>query len=1122
MSGEFDSEVHELTDADARRRICECTDETLFVDAGAGSGKTSALVGRIRTLVLRDGIDIQHIAAVTFTERAGAELRERLRESFEKARADHDHELVDAALDGLDLAAIGTLHAFAQRILVQHSIEAGIPPLLEVRDAVGSSVAAEARWRTMWRRLLDDDAMGETLLAAIELGVTESQLQQLATQLGNDWDLIDSHVLSHPALRLSTPDSTAIRRAAQDVLDQRRHCTADDDTLLAPMLQIEQWLQSRPTTADLITEIRWLSAVPALKVGKSGRQENWKSGDLKALRVDIPGLHAAAQDALAPLKAAVLRTLARWFSQEVLAAAEERRANGTLEFHDLLVLTRNLLRDNAEVRASLQHRYQRLLLDEFQDTDPIQIEIATRIAGGATATQDDWRQVEVPPGSLFVVGDPKQSIYRFRRADIRTYLGAREVIGESVALTTNFRTTTPIVDWVNVVFGKHIQQQHDAQPAYEALDPVRSAATAGPSVGILGEHPHEQDSKPMRIAQVRQIEADEVAGVIQTALRDGWTTQGTCGEWRPVRKRDITILIPARTSLPFLETALDRAGIDYRSDASSLVYAAPEVRAVFAAARVIADPSDELSLVTALRSPLFGCGDDDLWTWKRDGGSFNLRARVPDDLVDHPVGSSVNYLRRLHFRAPWLAPSELLDTIVTDRRVMELAGDGPRARDTWRRLRYVIDQARAWAEVEHGGLRAYLAWAAGQAKSSAQASESLLPELDVDAVRIMTVHAAKGLEFPVVILSGLSSQPRNSTGVQLLWRHDDYELRVQKDLATADFDDYAPIDEQMGDLERARLMYVAATRARDHLVVSLHRSSRNARSNADLLVASGAIGAGADVLSPEPTDAGASSTQQRAVTPPPDFDDWQRQWQQATDRTRTSWSRSASGLEGTDPQALLGAGAPAVAADPQTSDDAEVTDAEAPAVGSDAAGARAAEEVSPPGAAKGARALDSPAWAKGRDGAAIGRAVHGSLQAVELRGDGADLPAVVAAQCIAEGVTPYEQLVATLARNALSHNVVQCAADRRHWREMFVGIPDDGQILEGVIDLLYQDDDGSLVIVDYKTDQIPEAALDTRTAYYRPQLLAYRQMVQTATGLPVSACILLFVHEQGVWQRAVV
>jgi len=181
-----------LADADARQRITENTHQTLFVEAGAGSGKTSSLVGRITQLVLKDGVALRGIAAVTFTEKAGAELRDRIRADLERAGG----ELAEQALDDLDGAAIGTLHSFAQRILAEHPIEAGLPPLVEVADELSSAVAFDQRWAEQQRQLLDDDAVAETLELAMSAGVTLEHLRSLTRLFGSDWDLLAERVLA--------------------------------------------------------------------------------------------------------------------------------------------------------------------------------------------------------------------------------------------------------------------------------------------------------------------------------------------------------------------------------------------------------------------------------------------------------------------------------------------------------------------------------------------------------------------------------------------------------------------------------------------------------------------------------------------------------------------------------------------------------------------------------------------------------------------------------------------------------------------------------------------------------------------------------------------------------------
>ena len=542
----------------------------------------------------------------------------------------------------------------------------------------------------------------------------------------------------------------------------------------------------------------------------------------------------------------------------------------------------------------------------------------------------------------------------------------------------------------------------------------------------------------------------------------------------------------------------------YRTESSSLVYHAQEVRDLFAAVRALADPSDAFALVTALRSPLFGCGDDDLWTWKRAGGSFNLLAPAPRGQQDHPVAVAIAALRDLYQRSRWLTPSEVLGALVVERRMFEAAAAGPRARDSWRRLRFVIDQARAWSEIEHGGLRAYLGWAAAQSAEGSRVAESVLPESDVDSVRIMTVHAAKGLEFPMVVLSGMTAQPRNDKGVRLLWSPDGYAVSLSKDLQTGDFQEQLPLDEQMSSYERLRLMYVAATRARDHLVVSLHRSGTSDTSARNLARA-GAAAAGA--VSLPPAAAGQAPTRLRStepasvVSPPPDLNAWLARVRRSAEASRRHPAFSASGLEGTDPDA-----------------EGSLPDVEGPlpdiTLTRDVAIAvtRTDDEVAS-GTAKGGRDVELPAWSKGRYGSAVGRAVHGVLQVVDLA-SGEGLEDAVAAQCLAEGVLPFAPLVSVLARSALGSEVVKRAAARDHWRESYVGmVRPDGTVLEGFVDLIYREDDGSLVIVDYKTDDAPDAALPARVGYYAPQLNAYRTIVEAAIDGPTAAPVLVFARE---------
>ena len=290
-------------------------------------------------------------------------------------------------------------------------------------------------------------------------------------------------------------------------------------------------------------------------------------------------------------------------------------------------------------------------------------------------------------------------------------------------------------------------------------------------------------------------------------------------------------MIPARTSLPFLERALEAAEIPYRAETSTLVYGSREVRELMLVARALDDPTDSLSVVAALRTPGFGCGDDDLFTWKRRyGGRWDHQGPVPEGAPpDHPVALGIAWLRELHRERLWLSPSQVLERILRDRRFFELGAAERRPRDLWRRLRFVLDQCRAWEEAGGVTLRQYLRWVDGQSAEGSRVVETVLPESDDDAVRILTIHGAKGLEFPIVVLSGLTTEMRaHSRGVEVRFPlTQGWGIKLGKGMSTTDFEHMTPLDEQMDRHERLRLLYVATTRARDHLRVSVHRKSGN-------------------------------------------------------------------------------------------------------------------------------------------------------------------------------------------------------------------------------------------------------------------------------------------------------
>ena len=1096
-----------------RRRITSDLDATLFVEAGAGAGKTSSLVARIVNLV-RSGVPITGIAAITFTEKAAAELRSRTRQRLE---ADPG-PATDAALARLDHAPIGTLHSFARRILFDFPIEAGLPPGFAVLDELESGLAFEEQWGDLLDRLLDEADPADGLIAGgrafVELcefdgfGVDKGA-RRIADDFRSNWDLVSDRVeLSDPGpLRF---DTTAITALADSIASTP---VPADDTQAGIVAELVG-LASGLVSDSLRTRLEALAALDD-KCGKWGERKSlpgakgkWTSAfgkeggeALEALRADEVELGRLANEALESVNRHRRLLLGAIIGRFVLDTATERAATGQLEFHDLLVLARRLLTEHPYIRRALHERYERVLLDEFQDTDPIQLEVAVRL----TADPDDpaqavvepsaatdqptdqptdqltWRDLRPLPGRLFIVGDPKQSIYRFRRADIATYLEQQDLSiaadAESVvALTTNFRSTTPVLAWVNDVFGQLIVAEEHAQPAYVPLlvapDRPEWSDGLGPAVSVLGTTAEDEEAlAEAKAPQVREREARDIAAMILRAIGEGnepaWQKEapGSGGFARsPVELKDICILIPSRTSLSALEEALTSANIEFTAEASSLVYSTQEIHDLLLALRALANTADEAALALTLRTPLFGVSDDELLVWKSGLGRWGLYSQIPEDLESHPIADALLYLRELHGDLGVLAPADLLSRLVSDRRMLEAVTDSPRYRDVWRRIRFVIDQAQAWSDATHGSLREYLVWARAQQEDNARVIEAIVPETGMNAVRITTIHMSKGREFPVVVVGGSSTSPRASSQ-PVLWLDDQPVVRLIKGVANAAHEGAAAIEKAFDEAERTRLLYVACTRAESHLVVSLYQGTKPCPGRQLREVHN-------ESLSDQPVlEHGRRITGEPPVTAVGALPDW-AMWE----LERAAW-RDASAIPASMPVTVLAKGKSTVARLPLgtvTYVDAE--DLAFPAfLGDDA-----------------------------QHGTELGIAVHRVLELSDLRID-ERLPQIATDVARAAGL-PASTLEA-MARSALLSEPVARASTRGHWLELPITGTSGGIVLEGVADLVYREDDGSLVVVDFKTDLgVREEAVD---GYWR-QLSAYAELISNATEESVSGLVLVY------------
>jgi ATP-dependent exoDNAse (exonuclease V) beta subunit len=1224
---------------------------TLFVEAGAGTGKTTQLVDRIANLVLHEGVRLVNIAAITFTEAAAAELQARIRVKFERGAAtsegDERRRCLDALADA-DLAAISTLHGFASRLLNEYAVDAGLPPRVTVLDEVSSQLAHEDRWARFVDRLYDDPGNEPLLERAHLVGIAlearylgQPTLKDVAADLNDNWDRL-APIVAAERPPIGPVDFSAFDDAVVTLAKAADECSDRTDRLhlrivedLLPEMQV---LVDHPDPDIELQQLAMVAREP-WTTGNIGRKASW-GRDPKAIRDLVREVNDAAGQVVARAADEVLRNLLVLVADEVLAAAQQRREEGGLEFHDLLVLAREMLRTSPSARAGLHERYTHILLDEFQDTDPIPIELAMRIAASITGGgADSWKELDVDDGRLFFVGDPKQSIYRFRRADIELFLDARDRFGPDgtwARLTTNFRTVAPVLAWVNAYFASVMaEEEAGKQPRYEPLSAWRDPSDLADHRPIMLGGPH-PDPK-VKAGTLRAAEADSIAAVIADVARrpDAWPVHDEAtGAWRPAELRDVTILVPTRTSVPYLRAALEDHDVPYRLATGTLVYGTQEVRDALAALAAIDDPTDELSLVAALRSPLYACSDVDLFTFRRAGGRWDLRrdplrrpetsADRPPDLVgghagpsapsevvapadgdggaavvevaapveveqlgfafdeptavaavatssavglavdavpvddgpgevasdrpvlgdDHPVVVALAHLRSLWEDRWWQSPSALLERLLRERQAFLLGFGDRRPTEVWRRLRFVVDQARVFEEAEGGDLRSFLEWAALQGVDGAKVHEPLLPETDDDAVQILTIHGAKGLEFPITILSGMTTKTASPRyGVSLVWDGDRPEVRMRKGLATANHEPRFDLELEMDVHEKTRLLYVATTRARDHLVVSCHHKELGS-SKPDTYASQlwSFFGDHPELWQPfdEPASLPAHVLADRSDTEdethattapeqPGDRDRWiaEREALLAPHRrpsvvSATAIAHAVHGASVSDGRDDLdrsgGSGGSGV--DGVDGVDPDLSDVDGYGIGGVDLDVLVGDDG---GSAALAGPTAIPQRRQGRAGSAIGRAVHATLQVIDLVDPAGppDLEALVERECDLEAIVDLAPQAVARVRSALASDSVREAARSPHHRELYVAAPVGDRVIEGYVDLLIETVDG-LVVVDYKTDSASsEAEIDAALRRYELQGAAYALALEVSTGLPVHEVRFVFCRPNGPVERRV-
>jgi ATP-dependent exoDNAse (exonuclease V) beta subunit len=1129
-------------DDEVRQRLLGDLDSTFVVEAAAGTGKTTVLVKRIVALVKKGRARLEQLISVTFTEKAAGEMKLRLRTLLESTRdstSDADErQRLTLALEELEVARIGTIHGLCADLLREYPVEARVDPLFEVA-AEGD---AEALQQRAFTRVFQD------LLQAQPEGVRRALRRK---QRGRD----------------AQPPRIVLFRAAQQLIEHRDFATPwqrepfDRPAALdAAVEALRRYAEHAPhvrlkgrdsTFLEVLNRVRRFVADLDHREQVAARDHDGLEAQLRELggsRFDWESkpwglaftggrteqLVAAARDeAWSALQDVVRRCdadLAALLHQElapVVAAYElEKDRAGVLDFVDLLLLTRDLLQRNASVRESLQRRFTHLFIDEFQDTDPLQSEVVLLLASSDARVSAPYETVPVP-GKLFVVGDPKQSVYRFRRADILLYHRVKAHLERHGArveyLSTSFRSTPGIQAAVNGAFEPVMKGDHQAR--YVALGEWREPNKAQPSlIALPAPHPLNVKGKPTKEA-IEQSVPDVVGGFVEWLVtKSGWHVDED-GQQVPVAPRHVCILFRRLRKYPNVDVprpyaaALEARKVPHVLVGGRSFHHREEVMALRTALFAVDRPDDELSVYATLRGPFFALTDEVLFAFKQQVGRLQPLRPLDASTLGEPefqaVAAALAVLKHLHFERNTRPVSATLHELLEVTRAH--AGVA-----FWRAGAQALANVLQLGEVSRRYERRSTSFrevveALQDEAEEGEAPDAPLVEQGLEGVRMMTVHAAKGLEFPVVILAeptanAARQEPSHWVDPERgLWVHPlagcvPTELRAHEHEAIARDNE-----------ESLRLSYVAATRAKDLLVVPVSSERRFKDTWTEVLYPS---------LYPpkerahEPKPAPGCPAFGRDVIV-------DRVGAVPLEVPLPGLHRSETGKNGVvwfDPRVLT-----------LNKEDASGLEADEALREDDVEGPRSiaeyeawklahsdavAKSTTPGMKVVVARQLEAPtisgvvpveqttAKRAGRPGGRrFGELVHAALATVPLDADAQAVTRTV--EVLARSLlAPAGEVRAAIeaVEAALAHprfDQARAAKQVRREATLVDHRPEDGVVVEGVIDLAFETDDG-WVVVEFKTDE----AIDESLARYEAQTQAYVAAIARATGKAVSGVIL--------------
>ncbi|MEM7479113.1 MAG: UvrD-helicase domain-containing protein, partial [Planctomycetota bacterium] len=1047
-------------DAASRTKIREELHTNFLVEAAAGTGKTTKLVERMVELVRTGTCKIDQLVAVTFTRKAASELRDRfqlaLREKLQKLEKvgqtqSEFYAALRVATDQVGQAFIGTIHSFCAGLLRERPIEFGVEPAFRELDENEDRELKKQAWQETMNDLIAD---GSPLVARLkELGLENQPLEKCFRQFLDFQDI--------PLWPADAPDEIDVDELKRETLSY-----IEEMRPLLPLFPADRGGDKMMAQYEKIVRMSdrsfrdprdFFSLLELFDKSDGSTLKCWHDRDIAKsnktrwlkFREDFagPGMAYWARKRY-PFVLELLQ-LAVAIYQKL------RRASEGLGFDDLLRLAAVGLKRQSELRKYFQGKYTHILVDEFQDTDPIQAEMLLYLTSEDT-DQQDWTQCVPKPGSLFLVGDPKQSIYRFRRGDIVTYKQVQDIFtnsgGQVLPLVKNFRSGQTVREWVNSVFQEKFgTEANQYGPAARNMVQGRlNAPDSETEESFQGVF--KLTIAARRIEDATAEEAQSIARFIRHAIDTKLALPRRAGELKagqgPAQPRDFLIIPYGKKRIEYYKEALDQLGIPCEVNGANAFQDLSGLDALLCCLRALEDPNNPVYLLAVLRNCVFALDDQSLFALKLAKGRFNFLAPLPDGLekeVREKLEPAFARLKSYHRMLHSMPHASALIRIAQDLGLLAESAAGSEGNVQAGSLLKALEAIR---QESHNFDNA--ADAINCLERVLEADESTaspaLPN-DGNVVRVMNLHKAKGLEAPVVFLAStvkamdhkvhvhVDRSASETAGYLAITTEKEPPSRGSREVAVPlAWEEWQSQEKQFLQAEELRLLYVAATRAESCLVIS--KGSNNCRW-APLYNHLGGV---AELPTPhmvQPNRGTQEAAGAEAVLC--SVGTWLPAWNTARQQSYQFEAAKTLGLQG----------------------------------------------------------KSRPKWeASGDYGHNWGSAMHDLLEAFG-RNAKSDLNSLARMLCEEYELDSArsEELLAT-AQSVIRSKLWERA---RSANQCFVELPFDTPsqdanpiptAVRGVIDLVFQEDQG-WVIVDYKTDDVSVAQIPEAVNYYRGQLQQY-------------------------------